>query len=363
MKVGLVSPDPSLYGGIANWTRLMKRYVSVSRLGISLTIITVMAGEKGTWKRLLPLRILRGSWEVLVKYIELKRFIKKENPDVVHFTAGGGFSILRDVILLKLSRQAGIPTVYQLRFGKIKDIARLNTREWRTLLRAFRYSTLVMTVDSQTCKELKKCLPRLSVVYIPNPFDPSILPELKPTHSKTVVFLGLVEQAKGIEDLLVGWKKIHHQHPDWHLNLIGPGNKTYLKYLTDNFSLSGVSFLGRKDHGQTLDLLNNAEIFISPSYTEGFPNSVLEAMALSKPIIASSVGALPDMLSGNCGILISPKSPRAIERAVVELIDNPSKRGLLAKNAKKKADQKFCIDKIFIQYCLAWSKLSKKRYK
>jgi len=55
--------------------------------------------------------------------------------------------------------------------------------------------------------------------------------------------------------------------------------------------------------------------FILPSYTEGFPNVILEAMALGKPIIATSVGAIPEILSEECGVVMKPRDQRDIEQA------------------------------------------------
>ena len=75
-----------------------------------------------------------------------------------------------------------------------------------------------------------------------------------------------------------------------------------------------------------LEEVSKCGLFVLPSYTEGFPNVIVEAMLLKKPIIATTVGAIPEILSENCGMLIKPKSSNDLFESLKFLIENTANR-------------------------------------
>jgi len=72
--------------------------------------------------------------------------------------------------------------------------------------------------------------------------------------------------------------------------------------------------------------MHDLDVFVMPSFTEGTPNSIVEAMANGKPIIASAVGGIPDMIDHNSGILVPPGDPRALAKAMIVLTKDPELR-------------------------------------
>lgn len=120
------------------------------------------------------------------------------------------------------------------------------------------------------------------------------------------------------------------------------------------FDVTGVNFLGEKSNEEALRYISESQIFILPSYTEGFPNVVLEAMALKTPVIATTVGAIPEMLSDNCGILIEPKDVVAIKDSISYAIENQDKMIQQAENAYLKLLHQYEISVVFEQYRKVW---------
>ena len=98
-------------------------------------------------------------------------------------------------------------------------------------------------------------------------------------------------------------------------------------------------------------LLAASDILLLPSHWEGFPVSVLEAMAAGVPVIATPVGGVPEMIKNNeTGILIPPGSPRAIEDAVVSLVEDPQKAEGLSKRAREVVRKRFDINTMVEKY-------------
>ncbi len=87
--------------------------------------------------------------------------------------------------------------------------------------------------------------------------------------------------------------------------------------------------------------MHKLDVFVMPSFTEGTPNSIIEAMANGKPIIASAVGGIPDMIDIESGILVPPGDAAALTEAMLLLAQNPERRARMGKAARKRYQQLF----------------------
>jgi len=89
------------------------------------------------------------------------------------------------------------------------------------------------------------------------------------------------------------------------------------------------------------------DIFVLPSVKEGFPWTILEAMAAEVPIIATKVGGVPEIIQNNqSGIIVEPKNPKQLAEAIKELIKSPELRKKLTQKASKTAGERFGLDKM-----------------
>lgn len=354
LRVCFVAPYPPPYGGITHWTKLVTDYLSKIDNEVDYTIINLSPRKLKILRRSWWNRIVENGVDMLRHRRELRRVITGYSPDVIHIVTSGQFAVIRDISLLRIARKNKVPTIYHLHFGRIPQIAYSNSVEWRLMCHAMRLCSAVVTIDARTHDTIKEYMPGLSVAYVPNPVDIAELPEPHTTCSKTVIFLSMVLKKKGIEELLSAWETVYEKHPDWKLSIVGPYNEDYLHYLKTHYSSNGLNWEGEKKHSEAMLLLNDSEIFILPSHTEGFPNVVLEAMALAKPIIASRVGAIPEMLADNCGVLIDAGDTRSIVSALSGLIAASEKRHQLGENAYKKLTHEYTIDKVMARYVAEW---------
>ena len=126
--------------------------------------------------------------------------------------------------------------------------------------------------------------------------------------------------------------------------------------LKKHYRCENVVFLGEQEHDRVLDYMKASEIFILPSHTEAFPLVVLEAMSLGVAVIGTEVGAIPEMLSDNCGIVIKPKSPKQIQEALTKFIENEELRHICGVNAMKKIQNEYCSNIIFNKLETIWRK-------
>jgi glycosyltransferase involved in cell wall biosynthesis len=134
-----------------------------------------------------------------------------------------------------------------------------------------------------------------------------------------VVCVAGLKRPKGQEDLIRAMQTIGGAC----LVLIGPpagrpGYLTYLKALASRSGLDGrVLFAGRVDRATVVDYLNAADVSVLPSHGEGCPNVLLESLACGTPVVATSVGGVPDLLRAGCaGLLVPPREPAALASAI-----------------------------------------------
>jgi len=133
---------------------------------------------------------------------------------------------------------------------------------------------------------------------------------------------------------------------DLRLWLVGDGElRPDVEELANKLGIEDkVAFLGVRS--DIPELLAQADIFVLSSNWEGMPLSVLEAMASGKPVIATAVGGVPELVeNGTTGILVPPADPDALANAIVSLAKDPEKRASLGAMAQIVAKEQFDISR------------------
>lgn len=154
---------------------------------------------------------------------------------------------------------------------------------------------------------------------------------------------------KGHADLLEALHLLKGQLPaEWTLLVAGRdigGSADRLRSLAEKLNLTQhVRFLGpRRDIPA---ILSAADIHISASHYEGLPNNVLEAMCAGLPVVGTAVGGVPEqVVEGDTGLLVPPRNPPALARALLALAVDPSRRQALGKAGRERVVQQFAIQR------------------
>jgi glycosyltransferase involved in cell wall biosynthesis len=353
LRVCMVSPLPPPYGGISHWTSMICRYAYI-RKDIQLQIIDIAPRWRAVHDLTLWKRLIGGCLQGLRNIFQFSGLLCTWRPEVIHLTTAGQLGILRDLSIMILAGICGIPVVYHIRFGRIAKEAEIHSWEWKIIAWAMRRAHTVIAIDSTTEDAVRHHLPDVRVVRVPNCVNLSELPQLtgrsKSVH--TAVFLGWVIPNKGLKELIEAWT--HLQKSDWRLRVIGPGNRDYIKQLVDEYKPERVDFIGELTHDDAMKQLAEADVFVLPSYTEGFPNVVLEAMSLGKPVVASNVGSIPEMLADGCGVLVKPKDVQGLMEALRNVCANEKLRVEMGERARMRAMSEFSIEVVFPKYMEIW---------
>lgn len=154
--------------------------------------------------------------------------------------------------------------------------------------------------------------------------------------------IGRLEPVKGHTHLLAAAQLVCTRYPDAVFVLAGQGPlRDSLEQQADALGIGrNVRFLGYRDDVATV--LAGLDIFVLPSLSEGLPLSLLEAMAAGKPVVASNVGGIPEVIrDGDNGFLAQPATPVDFADCILTLLADPSRARLLAGNARELVSARF----------------------
>ncbi|MCP4000622.1 MAG: glycosyltransferase family 4 protein, partial [Gammaproteobacteria bacterium] len=211
-----------------------------------------------------------------------------------------------------------------------------------------------IAIDKATLTLVQASLPAVSVSLLPNCINSST-----PTHSHqnpalqpTVLFIGWVLAEKGLDELISAWELL--QPPGWLLKLIGPGGENYQRTHLHRLRSGNLEVCGALPHPQVMSQLDACEILVLPSHTEGFPNVILEAMSRGKPVVATSVGAIPEMLCDDCGVLVKPQDVASLAAGLEMLIHQPELRLAMGEKARQRVETNYSCTTVFPRLLRIW---------
>lgn len=296
---------------------------------------------------------MRNRFSIGSAQTTLKQIIQKHQAGIVHT-----FGLRSSTLACKVSRELTIPWIVRL--------PNINATDYANPLRGFlshwlnnhliRRADALQVISPQLEGYVKQWRnPPQRVFMIPNGIDSTFYgkqPSKKcrqslgiPENSIVIGSVGRLEPIKGYDLLLYAMSKIKRDIPASQLLIIGEGKDRH------GLEQSAVQ-LGLQDAlhlpGYVADVreaLSAIDIFVCSSRSEGVPNAVLEAMATSRPIIATRVGGMESILENEKeGIVIPPDDRQALENALRDLLNHEGKRNKLGQNARNRVENEFSIE-------------------
>jgi len=159
-----------------------------------------------------------------------------------------------------------------------------------------------------------------------------------------VGYIGRLSQEKGILNLMEAVPKVveTREQTTFLVGGDGPLRPRVEEYV--NRSNDKVKYVGWIPHEELPEYLNRLRLLVLPSYTEGLPNIMLEAMACGTPVLATPVGAIPDIIKdGQTGFIMENNSPECVAENIVRAMSHPD-LGQIAHNARALVEKEFTYD-------------------
>jgi glycosyltransferase involved in cell wall biosynthesis len=308
--------------------------------------------------KFLPLQFQRrsrtlGNLKLIGRFA---RVIKEEQPDIIHVNA------LQDLILAFIAAQIALP----LKRKPPIVVMTHNPEIWSDLKRARLASrTIRMFADgfvALATTNLKQVVsmgfPEKRVIVIPNPFDPEqvkngVPPQENPSgpaeKNVRVIYIANICERKAQDVLVRAAARVLKKHPNVVFDLLGKPLHSEDGYVEKVVALARelnvqqqVIFHGLVPFQEAMERLDQSDIFVFPTLSEMMPRAVIEAMMAGKPIIASAVDGILDLIENQKnGILVQPGDEEELANAICELIENPSQASALG-SASREYVMSFC---------------------
>lgn len=169
---------------------------------------------------------------------------------------------------------------------------------------------------------------------------------------RPIVAMTRIEKLKDVLNIIEAMHYIDRKIPKARLEIYGPvsDEKYYELCLNkvDELELQGkVKFMGPTDTPEIA--YNRAEVFVQPSLSEGFPFTVIEAMACGRPVVATDVGGVREAV-GDAGIIVPPRAPKELAEAVTKLMEDRELREELGKRARERVLKLFTYRRFIEDY-------------
>jgi glycosyltransferase involved in cell wall biosynthesis len=293
---------------------------------------------------------------VLTYYAHFVMLLLRVKPHVVHIATSEGLSFLKQGIAVALARMSGARVVLAPHFSYERLLLRNGL--WGAYHRFVLRRCNGLIALSKEWLVLRQWLPGCLIEYLPNAIDLKPYRDLPRPRADgddqvvRILFLGHIGRDKGSFDLVEAARQLERLLPtaSWQIELRGeellPGDLEKLQQLINESGLQErVHIRPPVFNADKVACLASTDLFILPSYHEGMPISVLEAMASSLPVVATHVGGLPDLVAdGENGLLVSPGQPGELAEALAELIGDPGRRMRMGLSGRQRALERHDLD-------------------
>lgn len=324
-----LGPGLSVRGGISSVERLI-----VEHAGAEITIRHVATMEDGS--RLHKLRVFARALRCV------HRSLHAPGPLVVHIHFSVRGSTLRKTLFAWMTLRARRPLILHAHGSTFDEFFnKLPALVQRLLRRTFARADCFLVLSSQWKNfYTRSCglpMSRVMVLYNPTAVPPEV-PKREGRQIVQFLFLGRIGRRKGAFDLLQAFGALPPElRARARIVFAGDGEVDALRERARQYGDS-VEVHSWLDSTQRDALLAQSDVFALPSYHEGVPMALLEAMAWQLPVIATNVGGIPDVIGDQCeGFLIAPGDSNALQVAMRSMIENESQRLMLGRHARARA--------------------------
>ena len=327
MKILLISVRSSASrGGIATWTERFLGKCESHDVFCDL-VNTEMIGKRvqnNTAKRCLTDEFKRTRRI----FGELNQHLKKNKYDAAHLnTSCGTFGLFRDYMIAKRIKKRGVRLVVHFHCDIPFWIHNSMSRKYLGKLASLADERLVLCENSKSYLEKNY---GIGAHKVPNFIDESCILEGNKDISdklETVIFVGKITETKGSKEIF----ELAKRFPEISFKLVGD----VVDGAADCEKTVNVELLGGIPYESVFAQLDEADVFLFPSYSEGFSLALTEAMARGLPCIATDVGANADMLNDGCGIITTVGDVDSIENALRCLKDVEIRKQMSKKSLEK----------------------------
>lgn len=352
IKVLMVGSDPSVKGGIGSVIGQMLQH-DWNAENVQMDFIP-------TYKETNNIKMILYFMK---QFPKVKKYIREEKPDVVHIHMSYKGSFLRKYEIHKFCVANGVPDIIHLHGSEFKqwyEAMGSNTQE--KIRKLLKESKAFIVLGNKWNEAVKEIEPDTNTVVVSNTVH---VPEETVSWNAErfqVLFLGVLLKRKGVEDLLKAAKLLKDTGRIGKMKFViaGTGEKeTELKDFSKKNDLNDVvDFAGWTAGEAKTKLLKESQILVLPSYNEGLPVAILEAISYGMPVVATDVGDISSAVhDGENGYLVDPGDVNRLSDSIYKISSSKETHEEMVTMSKMIARNDFADEKYFVQISNCYKKV------
>ena len=304
-------------------------------------------------------RVKTGILNYLPVIRKTKEELKHNHFRVVHSYTTFSIGLFRDLIITHLAHKYGAKSVIHIHCGLLPQIMQSSGWQRKCLERLLHKVDGIIVMDSKSY-EILQHKGYTNVKCIPNPLSLEAQKLIEENDSVQrvpgkIVFVGQVLRTKGVMELVDACRDIPNVQVEYvgHLPESEFAEALKEKTMSDKFILRGAI-----PYPEVIQEMLSASIFVLPTYTEGFPNVIIESMACGCPIITCPVGAIPEMLNmasdEPCGICVPSQNVEELRGAIEYVLNHQAEAAIMGKRARQRVYAEYSVDKVWKELAKVW---------
>ena len=237
-------------------------------------------------------------------YIHFAKVLLVDKPELVHIHSSFGPSFYRKMPFIYMASWAKKPIINHIHGADFDEFyVNASDKKKRQIKRVYNKCSLLIALSEEWKERLSQVVPESKITIVENYsilHEDALEQRLKRKCNNTVLFLGELGKRKGCYDIPGVVREVKKEIPDVKFVLAGAGSEVdekAIKQLADeNGVTENVVFPGWVRGEEKDRLLREADVFFLPSYNEGMPMSVLDAMGYGLPVVSTNVGGIPKIV-------------------------------------------------------------------
>lgn len=306
----MIGPPLDGRGGMSSVSAAYREAGLFERCGVRF-----LASATGRSGAVAKLWVALRAWCVLLGLLVLRRV------DLAHVHVASGASFWRKAIYLLTLELAGVPVVLHVHGGNFVEFYGQASPRAQSFIRArFARAARVILLSQVWIARMGAIVEASRCRAIGNPVLAWPV-QREPRPVRVFLFLGRFEQDKGIFELLEAFALLRQQVPEARLLLGGDGDSAAVDRIAAEHGMQGaVQRLGWVSGEAKRAAFDQADALVLPSYIEGLPVAMLEAMSCGMPVVVSDVGSIPEVVNdGVNGLMVPPRQVPPLAEAMLKL--------------------------------------------
>lgn len=345
MKICMIVPDKNVKGGIATVVNGYRANGFGEEYSISYVESYCNGGK------------IQKLNKAICGYVQFIKGLWKDRPNIVHIHSSFGPSFWRKLPFIYMADWADIPVINHIHGAEFEEFySNASNLKKKLIKKVYLKCKILIALSKEWQSKLELIVPKEKIAVIENY---CIIPKTIAPKKKQILFLGEIGERKGCFDIPAIYAEIIRAEKEIPLLIGGDGEiKKMQELFGKEEAEDNVSFLGWVRSEEKDRLLRESSIFLFPSYNEGMPMALLEAMAYGLAIVTTNVGGIPRLIEDAVdGFICEPGDVHGMSKKIIELLEDDEVRTRFGAAARKKAETHYSLEMHIEKLCDLYKEL------